>query len=217
MERPEIMSRLEAILSESHGVSAAAYFGSIARGTPDEFSDIDLLVRDDSAARWQVAARLQDELGAVLFRPFTATRAPSGRYWFEAAHPFLRLDVSFHEPADYDRVISVGDEFVRPPVRHVSLGDDRPRGRVAPHAWSEGSKDSEVFAGALREYQEAAKALARGGEPKRSLAMASARVDAFAGRAISADAWALYERSRRVVREAGLEGAAFTKPPDRTM
>ena len=49
-----------------------------------------------------VISRLHAALGIVLFRPFTEDRRPGGRYWFRAANPFVRLDVSFYEPAEFD-------------------------------------------------------------------------------------------------------------------
>jgi len=202
--RDELLDALEAVLRTVGGVSGAAYFGSVARGTEDDLSDVDLVVRCDRADAKVLSRRLTTGLGVVLYRPFSAGRAPSGRYWFRRTHPFLRLDVSFHDRADYHRFVSDEGEFVRKPFRHIELGPQShfqdPAGATLPE-WSVVSED---YAGALRDYQEAAKALIRGKPPKRPLAEERGRVIKFGTAVLPEGAWDLFERSAAIVRDAGV-------------
>lgn len=199
MQRVELLERLERVLRGVKGVSHAAYFGSLAKGTADAWSDIDLIVCCDSDAAWATAARLAEELSVVLYRPFTSARAPSGRYWFESAHPFHRLDVSFHDAPAYHTVVSEGGEFARAPFRHLDLALGPRSVSEARSPRPEWSLRAQDFADALRNFQEAAKAVARGKEPKRPLPEERARVEAFGAEGLPAAAWVLYEHSAALV------------------
>ncbi len=125
IQQTEVLEKLESVVCRSSGVSGAVYFGSIAKGCSDEFSDIDLLVRCDLATAPAIVAALHASLEIILYRPFTTGRKPSGRYWFASVHPFLRLDVSFHEADAFDDLLQVGGEFARAPFMQLELRDDR--------------------------------------------------------------------------------------------
>lgn len=202
----ELIRRLGPLLASVPGVTGAAYFGSIARGTADALSDVDLIVRADASAAETSVGRIDREIGVVLHRPFTEVDSPSGRYWFHGMHPFARLDVSFHPPDEYDAVFRRGDRYVQPPLRPIQLDAPRPAEPEAvpetPRAWS---AESHAFAGALRDYQEIVKALARGRSPKRPLTEGEAEVEACSRETIPPLAWALYEQSRELASTLGVD------------
>jgi hypothetical protein len=77
-------------------------FGSIAVGTWDPWSDIDLLVSCDMPEQtaWLASAIIRSTRPVAFYRMFTGVPQPSGRYWFGGESPFHRLDVSFHSGAD---------------------------------------------------------------------------------------------------------------------
>lgn len=85
MHRGEVPRVIEGVLAASPEVSGAAYFGSTATNTADAYSDIDLVVRCPNASAVPVVERLNAALPIALFRPFSAGRKPSGRYWFHGA------------------------------------------------------------------------------------------------------------------------------------
>lgn len=200
MDQLELLRQLVELLRTTEGVSGAAYFGSIASDTHDEPSDIDLIVRCEPEAKPALVRRLEAELEVVLYRPFTSARAPSGRYWFAGTHPFTRLDASFHDPSNYDDVVSNGTEFVRPPLRPIDLrhaAGSRAASPMSPTRWP---SIAFQFAGALRDYQDVVKALIRGRRPKRSFAEAEEAVERFEGAALPSGAWELYLKSAEVAR-----------------
>jgi len=192
--RTYVLRRIEEALGQTAGVSGAAYFGSIATGQVDRFSDIDLVVRCGPGAAELVVSALHARLDVVLYRPFTAVRKPSGRYWFNGANPFLRLDVSFHAEAVFDELVVHGLGYAQPPFAPIALADTSGGGPpVEPMpAWSE--VDFE-FAGALRGYHESAKATARGRLPRRPLAEVEAAVRGLQAAGLRSELWQLYERS----------------------
>ncbi len=81
-------------------------FGSMAKGTHDQYSDIDMFVNcgDAEESRWSAARGLRAGMDVLYYRSFTSAAQPSGRYWFKGVSPFHRLDISFHCSADYERV-----------------------------------------------------------------------------------------------------------------
>lgn len=201
MNTGEAIHRLESVIGRAEGVSGAAYFGSIAKGTNDDLSDIDLLVRCDQGVAQDLVSALDATLGIILYRPFSTERKPSGRYWFASTSPFLRLDVSFHDPAVFDDLLEHGGEFARAPFTHVPLSAERhalPSAR--PRVWPGGD---EHFALALRNFQESAKALLRDTEPKHPLVETLAAVRSARTPSLRTEVWELYEKSRLVLHRAG--------------
>ena len=199
--RNEVLRLIEGVIEGTPGVSGAAYFGSIATNRFDAFSDIDLVVRCPRDAENLVVAGLDAALGMTLFRPFTAVRRPSGRYWFEGVSPFLRLDLSFHEGTLFDALLVRGKGFAQPPFAVLSLGDaEAPAGKARqPAQWSELEFE---FGGALRQFHEAVKSIARGIPPKRPVAEAEAAVLEFEPTGLRPEIWDLYRQSVALVRGA---------------
>ena len=99
---------------------AAAYFGSIAKGTADNYSDADVIVCCDDEAAWQFIALLYEALRFALYRPFN-NREPSGRYWFTKLSPYTKLDVSFHKPAEYGDLLVEGGPYIEPPFQEIII------------------------------------------------------------------------------------------------
>ena len=194
MGRDEVLNRIRTSLSSTSGVEEAAYFGSTARGSVDALSDIDLAVQcdDDTAARF--VYRLHEVLEVVLYRSFSNDRWPAGRYWFQAANPFTRLDVSFYRRVEFHQLLAYGIGPKQPPFASIPLGASRayvePR-RTLPN-WSDLDHD---FAKALWRFHESVKAAARGSEPRQPLDEAEAAVRRFGSGQLRAGVWELYERS----------------------
>ena len=146
-----------------------------------------------------VISRLHAALGIVLFRPFTEDRRPGGRYWFRAANPFVRLDVSFYEPAEFDDLLVTGRGFAQPPFRNITLhqvSDDN----IPPATLPEWSQLDNDFAGALRQFHESAKNVARGLPPKRPLLDTEKALRHFQSQNLRLEVWDLYERSLKHLR-----------------
>jgi len=83
----DIRARRQEILRilAAHGAGNPRLFGSVARGTADEKSDIDLLVdlrepRPRGFAYFGLLDGLQEELGKVLGRPVHVTEDPSPEF-----------------------------------------------------------------------------------------------------------------------------------------
>lgn len=156
----DLLARIPKILDATEGVRGASYFGSVAKGSTDRFSDIDLVVHASVDVGWDVIRSLHHELTIVLFRPFSEDRRPSGRYWFADTNPFARLDVSFFEADEYAALLSRGRGVAQPPFRVLNLEGPAgpPVADVVLPTWSESEFRS---AGLLRAFQEAAKGEAR--------------------------------------------------------
>lgn len=205
-QREEVLSRLESAVCQTPGVTGAVYFGSIAQGCADCLSDIDLLVRCAGGTGHDVVAAVHGHLDIVLYRPFGAGRRPSGRYWFGAADPFLRLDVSFHHADAFDEMLRTGGEFVRPPFQSLEIGGRRVAPTAVPPPMS--SVEEERFARVLRNFQESAKAVVRGRMPKRPLTSAVEAVPVARPSRVRQEAWDLYERSWEQLEGVGLQRVA---------
>ncbi len=112
------------------GFRTAAVFGSVARGTHDRYSDVDMVVCSDGLAPEGFLSSLAAEYGRLLFHPFSLTvegklSSQSGRYWFERLTPFCKIDVSFHDADRFSDVIRNGSGFVTGPFKMImcSPGD----------------------------------------------------------------------------------------------
>jgi hypothetical protein len=92
-----IKDTLVAALSSLTCVRRIDSFGSVATGTADQWSDLDLLVtcHDVEQTAWLGAAVIRATREIAFYRMFTDVRQPSGRYWFRGESPFHRVDVSF--------------------------------------------------------------------------------------------------------------------------
>ncbi len=159
-ENADLRAALPELLGATRGVVAASYFGSVAKGTSDRFSDIDLVVEASGEAGLEVVRRLHHAFTVVLFRPFSERRLPSGRYWFAETNPFARLDISFFDAVEYPSLLREGRGVAQPPFKDVLLkrGTGPAVEGVELPTWSD--EDYE-WAGLLREHQEVMKGVAR--------------------------------------------------------
>lgn len=106
------------------GFKTAAYFGSVAKGTYDEYSDVDMIVCSDGLSPENFIFRLSTKFGEALFRPFSLTvdgklTSQSGRYWFNKLSPFCKIDVSLYDRNEFDHVIRKGSDFVSGPYEMI--------------------------------------------------------------------------------------------------
>lgn len=200
--RPRVLAMIEASLAASPGVSAAAYFGSTAKGETDAFSDIDLVVSCSPKAAVLFVRRLHALLGLALYRPFTEGRHPAGRYWFRGVSPFQRLDVSFYPPDEFGDLLLNGRGFAQPPFQSIELRPVTPPPEPPPDLPQWSAMDHE-FGGALRRLHEAAKAEARGLRPKMPPEVAAERVREFRSRGLRPEAWELFEHTMELLGGTG--------------
>lgn len=178
LERNKVVEGITAALSSTVGIADAAYFGSTAAERVDSLSDIDLVVQCDSETASRFVRRLHEVLEVVLFCPFSKVPPPAGRYWFRAANPFLRLDVSFYDRVDFDPLLAHGIGPKQPPFRPVELGEHRVF--VEPvRSLPDWSDSDYAFARALRRFHESAKAVLRGHTPEHPLDNAEDAVRRF--------------------------------------
>lgn len=92
-----------AALSRLSTVRRIASFGSLAEGSSDRWSDVDLFVacEDIAVSPWLAAAAIRAAKPVCFYRMFTGVTQPSGRYWFADESPLHRIDISFYCVADY--------------------------------------------------------------------------------------------------------------------
>jgi hypothetical protein len=97
-------------LAATPQVRAISLFGSLASGTEDRWSDVDLMVGygPDGGARdedveWEIAGALRAWRPVLFYRMFTGVGQPSGRYWFEGESPFNQVDAGFYSMPEYER------------------------------------------------------------------------------------------------------------------
>ena len=110
--RDEIVAALSAISC----VRAVDSFGSLASGSADRWSDLDLLVACETPEQtaWLAAGAIRAAKRVAFFRMFTGVVQPSGRYWFEGESPFHKLDISFHRLDERQAVASSGVRLGHP-------------------------------------------------------------------------------------------------------
>lgn len=103
---PRIADEVADAIAGVPGVCAVALFGSLAAGTHDGFSDVDMLVAHEGGMAVAVAcvAAVEEAKPLRYYRPFSTMPQPSGRYWFDGESPFHQLDVSFDAPEEYERI-----------------------------------------------------------------------------------------------------------------
>ncbi|MPZ98293.1 MAG: hypothetical protein GEU80_02975 [Dehalococcoidia bacterium] len=103
---PRIADELIAALRGVEGVTAISLFGSLATGTHDGFSDIDLMVGYEGGAdiEWAASAAIDRAKPVRFYRAFSDMAQPSGRRWFDGESPFHHADVSFRPMPLHERV-----------------------------------------------------------------------------------------------------------------
>ena len=171
--RAEVVAALSALTC----VRRIDSFGSIAIGSFDEWSDLDLLVScEGTETPWLAAAVIRSLRKVAFYRMFTGVPQPSGRYWFCGESPFRRLDVSFHSPAEHERVCLAGVRQGHPVNVHPEYVAQRsPDGAadarlLSPmHPVKVTAQETEVGR-LLYNHLETAKEHLRGRQAKRSIA-----------------------------------------------
>ena len=91
-------------------VRRVAVFGSLADGTADGWSDVDMFVACDDPGEtcWSAAEAIRRAKPVQFYRIFSSDPQPAGRYWFADESPFQKLDVSFHSPGKYEALCEAG-------------------------------------------------------------------------------------------------------------
>jgi predicted nucleotidyltransferase len=95
-----------AALAAAPEVAAISLFGSLAAGTWDGLSDVDVLVAHEGGEEdaWTCAAAIRAAMPVRFYRMFSGVEQPAGRYWFWGESPFHHVDVSFHPAERYEVV-----------------------------------------------------------------------------------------------------------------
>ena len=84
-------------------------FGSLASGTHDGWSDIDMMCATTGpAVAWEAARLLRDALPWRWYGPFSDLPQPSGRYWPLGESIFHSVDLSFRTLEAHARVLDGG-------------------------------------------------------------------------------------------------------------
>ena len=106
---------------------------------------------------------------------------------------------ALHADCDFDQILIAGRGFVQPPFLPVGLEPRRQRSGPLPllPSWSRVDHD---FGGALRELQEAVKAVSRGRPPKVPIQEAEDQISRFDPNRLTPGVWDLYERTLPYVR-----------------
>lgn len=175
---------------------AAAYFGSIAKGTADDLSDADLIVCCDHAAATRFRTALHETLGVALYRPFDS-REPSGRYWFKELSPYAKLDVSFHYPAEYDALLAEGGPFIEPPFREIDVMAG-PQSRNVRATIPVNTAEEIAFSKLLYKYQVGTKRALRGQACKEDIEVLDADLRCAVQEGLSDSVARLYRETKKL-------------------
>jgi len=106
---PRIALDVADALARCHAVSRVTLFGSLATGTHDGWSDIDVMcVTPSPAGAWEAARLLRDAMPFRWYGPFSGMPSPSGRYWPYGEALFHSVDLSFRTAEAHARVLSEG-------------------------------------------------------------------------------------------------------------
>jgi predicted nucleotidyltransferase len=209
-QHPDVRGALELALARTPCISGAAYFGSTGVDQSDGFSDIDLVVRCAPDRPGRFLVELHAILAIVLFRPFSEDRKPDGRYWFADTNPFARLDVSFHDGPEFDKILHHGGGFAQPPFRVIPV---RPTpGPAADGELPGWSQLDYGFVGALRRFHESSKRVARRLEPGQPVDAAEASVLSYRGQALRPEIWDLYRGTLEVLDRGGGSASGLARP-----
>jgi hypothetical protein len=159
-------------------VRSVALFGTLADGTADAWSDVDMLVACGNCGEtcWAAAEAIRMAKPVLFYRPFSTVPQPSGRYWFAGESPFHRLDVSFLGIEDYEKQVSdpvlIGHALT---IREVELPPNRCLARtvcVAPTPLDISGKEAEIGSWVVR-MGNSIKAIMRARTPATPLAVAA--------------------------------------------
>ncbi len=106
---PRIALDVAEALARCPSVSRVTLFGSLASGTHDGWSDIDVMcVTPGRAEAWEAAILLREAMPFRWYGPFSDLPQPSGRYWPYGESLFHSVDLSFRTAEAHARVLSEG-------------------------------------------------------------------------------------------------------------
>lgn len=128
-----IRDELIAALSMLTCVRRVDSFGSVAAGSDDPWSDLDLIVSCEGpeCTQWLAAAAIRSTKQVAFYRMFSGTAQPSGRYWFCNESPFHRLDVSFCSTAAHAAIREAGIRAGYSVAMHTEYEAHLPADRTA--------------------------------------------------------------------------------------
>ena len=106
---PRIALDVAEALARCPAVSRVTLFGSLASGTHDGWSDIDVMcVTPGRAGAWEAVGALREAMPLRWYGPFADLPQPSGRYWPYGESLFHSVDLSFRTAEAYARVLEEG-------------------------------------------------------------------------------------------------------------
>ena len=106
---PRIALDVAEALARCTAVSRVTLFGSLASGTHDGWSDVDVMcVTPSRAGAWEAVAILREAMPLRWYGPFSDLPQPSGRYWPYGESLFHSVDLSFRTAEAHARVLEEG-------------------------------------------------------------------------------------------------------------
>ena len=106
---PRIALDVAEALARCPAVSRVTLFGSLASGTHDGWSDIDVMcVTPGRAGAWEAVQVLREAMPLRWHGPFSDLPQPSGRYWPYGESLFHSVDLSFRTAEAHARVLEEG-------------------------------------------------------------------------------------------------------------
>lgn len=158
---PRIALDVAEALASCPAVSRVTLFGSLASGTHDGWSDIDVMcVTPDRAGAWEAAMLLRAAIPLRWHGPFSNLPQPSGRYWPYGESIFHSIDLSFRTAEAHARVLEEGMEGVKVIAHDLLWRDAGPSTSIGAGMQPEGSEYE--FTHALYAAMKAMKAYMRG-------------------------------------------------------
>jgi hypothetical protein len=128
---PRIALDVAEALARCAAVSRVTLFGSLAAGTHDGWSDIDVMcVIPGRAGAWEAIGILRESLPLRWYGPFADLPLPSGRYWPYGESIFHSVDLSFRTSEAHARVLEEGVNGHKV-IAHDLLWRDAPPSRGA--------------------------------------------------------------------------------------
>lgn len=106
---PRIALDVAEALARCAAVSRVTLFGSLASGTHDGWSDIDVMcVTPGQTGAWEAIELLRESMPLRWHGPFADLPLPSGRYWPYGESIFHSVDLSFRTAEAHARALDEG-------------------------------------------------------------------------------------------------------------
>ncbi len=111
---PRIALDVAEALAGCPAASRVTLFGSLAAGTHDGWSDVDMMcVTHGLPGAWEAATALRELVPLRWYGPFSDLPQPSGRYWLYGESLFHSVDLSFRTAEAHERVLAEGVNGVK--------------------------------------------------------------------------------------------------------